>query len=197
MSDLDFRHEILRKLVHLSSLWIVAFVYLTDTRYSLALFGGLTVALFAVEYARFSSPRFATFFLRFFGSVLRAKEKSGAFRPTGSFYFVLSAFLCVLLFDRVTASAALCILVVSDTCAALVGRRFGRRHVLDKTWEGCAAFAISAFFIVLLFVPDAAIWAAAGVAVGTALVELVCGRLRLDDNLVIPLAAGSLFYLFF
>jgi dolichol kinase len=119
----------------------------------------------------------------------------------GATWVLISATVAVLLFSKIVAITVFSILIISDMVAALIGRRYGKRKLFDKSVEGTAAFIISAALIVvgLYGIFDLnLIFLIAGVFGGTVagLVEAASVSLKLDDNLSIPLSAGIVMELF-
>ena len=112
-----------------------------------------------------------------------------------------NALLCIgiFLFPRIIAITAFSILIISDTVAALVGRRLGRHPFLAKTREGAAGFLVSALLVVLL-APKAGpgvaeyLIGAAGAVTGTVVESL---PVRIDDNLSIPLSIGAVMWVLY
>ena len=103
---------------------------------------------------------------------------------------------------RLTA-AALAVMLTGDAAAALVGRRFGRiRLVNGKSLEGCASFVVAGYAALAAVLAISGHGGTredlAGIAAVllAALAELFQKQLKLDDNLTIPLVAGSAMLLF-
>ncbi|MCK7523378.1 MAG: hypothetical protein MZV64_39855 [Ignavibacteriales bacterium] len=65
--------------------------------------------------------------------------------------FLLSALICALIFPKVIFVTAFSILIISDTMAALIGRKFGKRKFLRKSLEGTLSFFISASIVVIIY----------------------------------------------
>lgn len=189
---IPYRQEIFRKLIHLGGLWIPLAVFLWDTHAMLVTLGALAVLSACIDRLRHVWPALRRGIERAFGAMLRAHEHKGW---TGATTLLAASFLCVLLFPRLIAVTSLAILILSDTLAALVGRKYGTRRLFDKSLEGTAAFTLSALVIVALIAPasDAPLSFLLAGIVGSLVaagVELLSGRLRIDDNFSIPLCAG-------
>ncbi len=183
------RVEISRKIVHLVSLSIPIGYALTSEETALTVVIPLFLAFFSVDLLRRYHRGAASIFEKyFFGNVLREKEKTTFM---GSTYFLFSSVLTLLLFPKPVAIASLLILIVSDTCAALVGRGIGRIRIGEKTLEGSIAFLLSSLAIVW-FCPDVDRLAGVVSALGATIVELL--PIGIDDNLTIPLVAGGIMF---
>jgi dolichol kinase len=85
---------------------------------------------------------------------------------------------------------AILVRALADPVARVMGRRFGRRRLGKGTVEGSAAFFVMASVVLVLSTRQPAAAAVAGIV---SLVEVL--PWKLDDNLTIPLTAGSLLML--
>jgi dolichol kinase len=171
----------LRKLFHLSGIIIpVAYLLMNKgaARVATAL---LFVAMGLFELLRIKGILEIDIVRRY----TKYKEKG---RPLGSFYYVLSALIVILLFDKGIAVASLFTLSISDPLSSAIGSRFGRIHILQKTLEGTLTFFLSAFGIFLLF--SFGFYTALTTAAISAATELLSGRF-IDDNLSIPVVTAS------
>ena len=181
--------EIRRKLLHLSSLTIPIGYILTSKRTALIVLVSLLFGFLTVDLLRRYHARVASLFNRYIiGTILREQERG---RLMGSTYFLLSSVLVVFLFPARIAIVSLLILIVSDTCAAWVGKGFGRCHLFGKTLEGSLAFLISALVIVWIY-PGLDRLAGSLAAVGATVIELL--SVHLDDNFTSPFAAGAILF---
>ncbi|HRK60402.1 MAG TPA: phosphatidate cytidylyltransferase, partial [Candidatus Kapabacteria bacterium] len=82
--------------------------------------------------------------------MLRAHEtRDDRLLLNGASWVLIAAFLCILFLPQSIAITAFSILIVSDTAAALIGRKLGRHKFFDKSVEGTAAFIISAIGVVV------------------------------------------------
>jgi len=149
----------------------------------------LFLGFLSVDLLRHYHSGMASLFRKyFFGKVLREEEK-----PTlmGSTYFLFSTLLTILLFPKSIAIASLLILILSDTCAALVGKGIGKISIFGKTLEGSIAFFFSSLLIVWLYPNLNRFWGCVA-ALGATLTEIF--PIKLDDNLTIPLVAGAIMF---
>jgi dolichol kinase len=196
-SDISYRQEIYRKLIHLCSLSIPIIYAFITRELALALLAALFFPTFAIDLARRWIPSLNAVVKRVFGDMMRVHElDEGRILLNGATYVLLSALLCVLLFPKIIAITAFAVLIVSDIASALIGRKFGKRKFFDKSLEGALAFWVSAWCVV------AVIWSVTGApwqyaalaAVATfigGVVEAASIRLKMDDNFSIPLSVGT------
>ena len=106
---------------------------------------------------------------------------------------LISALICVLLFPKIIFVTAFSILIISDSLAALIGRKFGRHKFLSKSLEGTLAFFLSGSVVVLLSpkIEDTLIEFLIGifaVAIGAIVENISFGWM--DDNLSVPISIG-------
>lgn len=188
--EIAYRQEVLRKLIHLSSLWIPVAVYFLDRIYAAVLFALLAMGMLAYEFVRRRDGALSTLLNNMFGSILRAHEKKSFAGAT----WMMIGVLLVLAFPKMVAVTSLTVLVVSDTAAALVGRKYGRtRLVSGKSLEGTLAFFVSGLLCVTLVgaLTGGVVFIAGAVGVAlAALAELFTQKIRLDDNISVTLACA-------
>ena len=196
----SYQGELFRKGIHISSLSIpIAYTFL-DKWAIMAMLVPLTALFLFTDAARIFVPPFREFYHRLFGWLMRKHEREPGSRSlNGASYVLLSACLCILFFPKVIAITAFSILIISDTVAALVGRRFGTKRFLGKSREGATAFLVSAILVVL-FAPKVSYSASeyligtAGAGIGTIVESL---PISIDDNLSIPLSIGLVMWLLY
>lgn len=196
-AGISYREEVKRKLIHLSSLWMVAAICLFPRRELAIFFAVLLVLNLIVERLRAARlPGLTPVYDFFFGRMLRQEPAKGAWVVSGGPYVFAAAALSCALFPTVAAAGAMATMLVGDTAAALIGRRFGKHKAVNgKSFEGIAAFVVAGFAATSLVIfllhgaPVFYFWALVGVFPAAA-VELFEKQLRLDDNFSIPLAMG-------
>ncbi len=178
--------ELVRKSIHFASLAIPIGLYLLPLSLSRPLLLMLALAVLGVDVVRLYEPRVRTVFYYIFGRIVRDHER---FNLLGSTYLLLSSLLCIYAFNKHVAVASLAFLVVGDTMAALIGRRWGKVRILDKSLEGSLACLASCLVIGFLYPGHelTTTMVLAGSLTAT-LFELL--PIPLDDNMRIPLAAG-------
>ena len=180
--------ELLRKSIHLSGLTLPVIYLFLDKPTMLVLMGVLTGFALVVELVKWRSPHFGEFFFRMFKPLLRKHERKGAM--TGATYYLISAFLCILLFAKTLAIVCIFFMVLGDMAAALVGKMWGRTKLFgSKSLEGSAAcFIVCAAIALIMLNPVIAI---IGALVAT-IVELI--PFPIDDNLTVPLVSGAVMH---
>lgn len=198
--DITFGAELLRKGIHLLSLSIPIGYALMSKHHALMILLPLTAAFVIADLLIHVSKPFRRLALRFVGPLLRPHElRSDRLLLNGASYVLISACIVVALFPKVIAVTSFAILIISDISAALIGRRYGSHRFLDKSLEGTIAFFISALIVIgiigMLYELPAVYFAIStcAAAIG-AVVENVSIRLRVDDNVSIPLSIGAVMW---
>jgi dolichol kinase len=201
---IKYRDELVRKMIHLCSLSIPVIYYFITKTTALKIILPITVLFLLGDLARFAFPPVWELVSKLFGFMLRAHEKDSNKKSfNGATWVLLSASLCMYLFPKVFFITAFSVLIISDTSAALIGRKFGRHRFLSKSFEGTMAFFISAC-IVVMFAPKISgnmaeyIIGFVSVAIGAIAENISYGFA--DDNFTIPISVGitmwALYYFF-
>jgi dolichol kinase len=191
---IQYRDELFRKLIHLFSLSIPIVYYFITTEAAALILGVLAVLALIIDLGRYLHPETGKIFYKIFGLLLREHELDHKKKNlNGATYVLISALVSVLIFPKVIFISAFSILIISDSAAALIGRKFGKRKFLSKSFVGTLTFFVSAC-IVILFTPKVSgffeeyLIGFIAAFVG-AIVENVSFKL-VDDNLSIPLSVG-------
>lgn len=192
--------EFARKAIHLCSLSIPVVYYFITKPAALWILIPLTLAFAFSDFLRLLMPAFGKIYSGLFGWLLRPHERdTNRKRLNGATYVLLSAVLCVWLFPKVIFLTAFSILIVSDTFAALIGRKYGRAPFLGKSRAGALAFFLSAIVVVFVApkvegIPVEFFIGFAGALVGTVVESL---SITIDDNLSIPITIGIVMWLLY
>jgi dolichol kinase len=170
----------LRKLFHITGSIIPVVYLLTDKQTALIVTAGLFVVDIVLEIMRIKGFMNVSF-------IENNMKKEESNRLSGSFFYILSGLVTIILFEKNIAVSSLFILSIADPLSSLIGSRFGRVRFLGKSLEGTMTFFAVAFLILRVFSFSIPI-AAAGAAIA-ALTELFSTRF-IDDNLSIPLGTA-------
>lgn len=199
-SNRSIRYELARKLIHLSSVSI-AFIYCSITKeLALVLLGILFAGFLVVDLMKNFIPPLSRWYHNTFDPMLRKHElEEKPLQLNGATNITLSALLLVLFFPKIIAITCFAMVAVSDTMAALIGRKYGRHRFGDKSFEGSLAFLVTSLLIVV-FVPRLDLTAGIITALAATLVEALPIRLnkvKIDDNLTIPIISALTCYLYY
>ena len=183
-----FLKEMFRKSIHLGSLFFPLSYHFSSKNFVLILSIAFIILMAIVEYLRFFNTKLYKH-IKNLSKILRVHE---AHNLTGASYMAISMLICIIFFPKILVITAFFILAISDTLAALIGMRFGKIKLFDKTIEGCLAFFISSVLICHIIMNLYSIANIDNLAIFficfiTTITELVSKKLQLDDNLSIPL----------
>ena len=146
---MNYIEEIKRKTIHLSSLWIPILYLYTDQELMLNILIILSIIALAIDILRKFIAPLNKFINILIGGLMRESEKTSA-SFSGATYLFISSALTIFIFSKEVAIFALLVLMISDSFAALIGKKFGRIRLLDKSLEGSISFALSAVLIYLI-----------------------------------------------
>jgi len=193
-ATINYKDELVRKLIHLCSLSIPIIVYFIPRTVSITILSFLAAAAIILDLSRYMYSPVGKIFYAIFGFMLRKHEVDEKKKNlNGATYVFISALICIIIFPKILFITGFTILIISDSSAALIGRKFGKHKFLAKSLEGTLAFFVSAS-IVVLFTPKIDHLATEyligiiAAAVG-AIVENISFGFA-DDNLSIPLSTG-------
>lgn len=186
---MNFKAEIYRKTFHLLSLAIpISYLFFTREQMIVCL-SIATFIIASIDSIRFISVNANKIFMRFFSIILRVHEQKSI---SGATYLMASSLTVVLFFDRSIVITSILFAVFCDSIAALIGRRFGRIHLFNKTLEGSLSFFITGGIIAYVMEPAAPEPGFIGAFVA-AVVELL--PIDVDDNFLIPIVSAITIYL--
>lgn len=189
----SLKTELYRKAVHLSSLWMPMLIMLCSRNFCIILFAALLAFNIVIEYSAYQKTAIVgTLFRRMFIKTLRNKEiNRNLFVPSGSIYILAAALFVSVCFSAKAAAAAMSIVLIADSSAALIGRFWGTfRFSNGKSIEGTTAFFISAVAVGYLFFPAVSPFIIYLTALGATAAEFFESKIGIDDNLSIPLVSG-------
>lgn len=190
---MTFRYEFARKAIHLSSLLIPLIYWHIGRKQALLILAPVTLGFLLVDVFKNVIPSLSAWYHATFQTMLREHELSkDRLHLNGATWITLAAFALIAFFPKTIAVAAFAMVSISDTVAALVGKKYGQHHFGQKSFEGSLAFFLSAIPIVamipgLLF-PVGLVMAIAGTI--TEAMVLRIGEFRIDDNLSVPLVGA-------
>ncbi len=188
---LTLARELQRKTIHILTSFLPLAYYLNVDRTFIlytALF--LAIGFLSADLLRMKFALAEKYFLLIFSPLLRGKEARK--KLTGATWLFLGMVATVFLFSKEQAVPAMFLATLADPFAALFGRRFGRKKYFGKTIIGFLVFWITAVLIIGGF--DSFGWMAVWIGFICALLEFI--PVYIDDNLLVPLAAGYLLKIF-
>ena len=201
MSEISYKQEVFRKLIHLSSLWMVcAIILLQNYRMELGLFFAICCILNVIveRMVVLQVPIITPLYGFFFKNMLRSNASSAKWVISGSPPVWAAAALATWLYPTAAGASALAIMLIADTAAALIGRKFGKhKSYNNKSIEGIVAFNVAGILcmvVISCFFPATHNWVyyligALGVFVSS-MAELFEKQLHIDDNFSIVIING-------
>ena len=200
-AQITYASEIARKGIHLASLLIPIIYLQLDHWTGVRVLCIMTAVSLLIDVLMHFHQGFRNLMLALVGSLLRQHElREDRFHLTGASWVLIAATVTFLVFPTEIAVTAFSVLIVSDTFAALIGRRYGHREFIDKSLAGSTAFALSAIGVVAVWqnvfdLPATFFIAGTVASIAAAVAEAASSRLHLDDNIAIPCSYGIVHWL--
>ncbi len=195
-NDIPYKQEVMRKLIHLCSLSIpIAYIFFSKKEALMVLLP-LALLMVITDVVTKKIEPLHRIYSKIIGPILRKHEKKNKkLSLNGASWVLISAVVTVLIFPKIIAVTAFTILIISDIAAALVGRKFGKTPLIDKSWEGTGAFIVSAIIVVAVLgttlgAPASYFIIGAIAGVVGAFAEAASKLLKMDDNFSIPISVG-------
>lgn len=194
--NIPFEQELLRKGIHMLSLNIPILYIFVSKSTALYILIPLCLVFVVIDILSKKNKVVSELMQRYFGGMLRKHEKKKKrLILNGASWVLISAVITVLVFPKVIAVVAFTILIVSDMSAALIGRKYGKTKLFNKSLEGTMAFIVSACMVVLIlgyFFDGNWLFYIAGItaAIIGGFVEAYSKKMKVDDNMSIPASVG-------
>lgn len=186
--QISFTRELARKATHMGALVIPGGYYVLKLSRSeaLAIMIPIAILMILIDISRLREWSFWRKFARpVMSPIIRKHEMDGDF--TGATYILSTACLTIGLFDKPIAIAALAFIIVGDSLAAIIGRRWGRHRIGRKSIEGSLGCLLGTLIVAAL-TPGLGFPVAAFGAVVATVTEFL--SLKIDDNMSVPLVSG-------
>ena len=180
-------HEYQRKAIHLFNL-IIPFGYwfiIPDQNQFKIIIITFTALFILADYFRKKSKIIKKLFIIFFNKMLREHELKGQF--TGATWVMISASVTILVFPKYIAIISLIFMSIGDTFAALIGRKFGKLKIYDKSFEGFLGGLVACLVAAYCYEPLPFYISGFG-ALAAMFFETL--PLPLDDNFRIPIGSA-------
>ena len=193
-NQISFTGELIRKGTHMFALIIPGTYYFLELSKTvmLSMMIPITLLMFFIDISRLRGGRLWKAFARKFITIMiREHETAGDF--TGAAYILLSSCFTIAFFDKSVAVAALAFIIVGDTLAALIGRKFGKHKFGKKSIEGSLG-CLAGTIVVALLAPGLDLTVGILGAVTATVVEAL--SVRIDDNVSVPVISGLFMTIF-
>jgi len=179
---LNYRQEIYRKLIHLSSSCIPFMLWYFGKDPFQPWILSCAIILPILDYGRRHNKFLYRIYSNLFITFTRPIEQGIL---SGASWVIIGAAVTIFIFNENTAIIGLLVLSIADSAAAIVGIKFGKTQLFSKSLEGSAAFFITATIIVFSLSPTA--FYINFIAVIAATVVELFSTPRINDNLLIPM----------
>jgi len=186
---MSFKSELYRKSIHIFSSIVPLFYAFSSKSLTLKILIPLALIFIMVEIIRFNINFINRIYIKILRDIMRVQEKK---RFSGATYLLISSVLVIFFYDKSIAVACLLFLTLSDSAAALFGKRFGKIKIYNKTLEGSLAFLLSSLIIVYFIKSLNFITGVSG-AITATFVEITL--INIDDNLAIPIISSFVMWL--
>lgn len=191
--NISFKQELIRKATHMGALVIPGGYYFLGlerkTAFLIMLVIGLGMLIIDISRMR-GWWLWRKVFSHVIGPVIRQHEKDGDF--IGATYILLTSCLTIFLYQKPIAIAALSFIIVGDSFAAVIGRKYGRIKFSNKSLEGSLA-CLFGTMIVATLTPGIPLSVGLLGAVVATLVE--AWPFGVDDNVSVPLLSGLVMHM--
>jgi len=183
---MNFKNEFYRKIIHLSSVIIpISYYYFFSKEKILFIVFIISFCFVIIEILRMNINFLNQIFYKFFGFIIRKYERK---KFTGATISFISCFFLILIFEKNIAIYAMLILCISDALAAIVGKRWGRNKIYNKSFEGSLAFFLVSILIGIFFL-DINLIGLFFLSIIATIVELIPSPI--NDNIIVPFSVAS------
>jgi len=180
--------EISRKIVHvfssvipLSYLW-----FFKDWYLMIMILGLLSIISVLIEFFRNKNVFIEYIFNKYFNFMLRKNEREG--HITGATWLIFGNVITIFIYPIYIAVPSLLFLSIGDSFAAIVGKKFPKFKIGEKSLIGSLAGIISSIIVIYFVNQVLPIYVIISGAIVAMLVELIPNSI--NDNLTIPLISG-------
>lgn len=193
--EADYQQELKRKAFHFSALIFPIAYFFISPLIMIVITMIIASCTIYIDKVRHTNLLIQELVDKFFKDLMRERELSGGFMLSGASYMMAGFFITALLFPKGVAIASWLVLIISDSLAALVGKRMGTPRNYGKSIEGAIAFFVSSLMIGLFSYGFAhyhgGFMGLVLACLATTAVEYYSSQIGIDDNLTIPVTFGA------
>ena len=181
--------EYKRKLIHLFNLAIpFSYLYVFPEKWVFVkLLSILMVLCIIFDILRHKVAWVKSLFTLFINSMLRGHEQEG--KLTGATWVMIGAVISIILFSKPVAIIALIFMSLGDSAAGLIGQRYGKHKIWNKSWEG---FFGGLFVCIIVGMNYSLLPMTISLSGAVAAMVMEILPIPLDDNFKIPLGSGAI-----
>ena len=181
--------EYKRKSIHLFNLAIpFGYLYVFPEKWVFVKLLSIVMVLFIIfDILRHKVAWVKSLFTLFINSMLRSHEQEG--KLTGATWVMIGAVISIILFSKPVAIIALIFMSLGDTAAGLIGQRYGKHKIWNKSWEG---FFGGLFVCIIIGMNYSLLPMTISLSGAVAAMVMEILPIPLDDNFKIPLGSGAI-----
>ena len=181
--------EYKRKSIHLFNLAIpFSYLYVFPEKWVFVKLLSILMVLFIIfDILRHKVAWVKSLFSLFLDSMLRSHEQEG--KLTGATWVMIGAVISIILFSKPVAIIALIFMSIGDTAAGLIGQRYGKHKIWNKSWEG---FFGGLFVCIIIGMNYSLLPITISLSGAVAAMVMEILPIPLDDNFKIPLGSGAI-----
>ena len=181
--------EYKRKSIHLFNLAIpFSYLYVFPEKWVFVKLLSILMVLFIIfDILRHKVAWVKSLFTLFINSMLRSHEQEG--KLTGATWVMIGAVISIILFSKPVAIIALIFMSIGDTAAGLIGQRYGKHKIWNKSWEG---FFGGLFVCIIIGMNYSLLPITISLSGAVAAMVMEILPIPLDDNFKIPLGSGAI-----
>ncbi len=193
LSTLELKRQLMHILVGIVTVTLLYFDILSPWALFLMIIIGFLLS-FLVK--RNVKVPLIDWFLRHF----ERPDQMNNFPGKGTLFFFIGSLLVLKLFDKDIALASIMVLTFGDSVSHLFGAKFGRLQNFfngqsRKLFEGTLMGTLAGFFASWLFVSFPLAFVGSFAAMIAEVIKIDFNERTLDDNIVVPLVAGTVMFL--
>jgi glycerol-3-phosphate acyltransferase PlsY len=190
IEDEDFRTRWWRVITRPFAFLFIIFYLIFDKLFVLVFLGSVACVFILLDVIRIFHEKSGTIMVEKAKKIYRKEERKTFSSMT---VFLVSLFICILLFEKNIAIAATVFLIFGDTFGKIFGLAFGRKWIIKnrKSVEGTLAYfgGMLIFGYVLFTSLNISFWILFIGCLTAPLVELF--SMGVNDNLTVPLISGA------
>src|SRR3989344_9057282 len=192
LSLLELKRQLMHILVGLVTVALLYYNILSSWAIFLLIVGGIILSLIC--------KRVRVPIISFFLDQVERQEQRKNFPGKGDIFFFIGVLLSLQLFERNIALASIMVLTLGDSISHMFGAQFGKiKNIFNgkskKLLEGTLAGTLAGFFGAVFFVPIPEAFLGSAAAMIAEVIKIDFNENTLDDNLIVPLIAGTVMLL--
>lgn len=197
----EFKNEIIRKVIHISSASIPIGYYFLQKEIVLYIIIPITIFLVTFELLKYKVNFLYSLYLKVFKGMLREHEYDRTnFRFNGASWVLIGDAICIIVFPKYIAISGMLLLSLSDSISAFAGQMFAKKYYApNRSYIGSITFFIVG--VIVIFLSPKYFYQPLEYLIGiiAVLVTTVADAFSIpaDDNLFIPVVSCTILYVLY